>query len=212
MAQPNGKTNGVSHHEADKSQQQSKLRQLLVLAKEVAKDSEALLEYDTSAEGRKALEKELEAKKSEAQRLREFNDKITREYSEFRTQTKAKEENIFSEFEKRYKRYDSNNAAVETMQRQVAEARAELYLSQSTEKSMRDELDGLKTLLEAAHAQVQQHAAAVETIRSERDDHRNRVKSSVAELDACKAELAEAKSSLGDGILKDHGEAELREL
>lgn len=212
MAQPNIKTNGVGHHDTDKPQQQSKLKQLLALAKEVSKDSEALLEFETSAEGRKVLEQELETRKSEAQRLREFNDKITREYSEFRTQTKAREENIFSEFEKRYKKYDSNNAAVETMERQVAEAKEQLDRSQLTEKSMRDQVDGLKTLLEAANAKVEQHAVAVKNIRTERDDHRNRMKSSVAELDACKVELAEAKSSLGDGILKDYGEAELRDL
>ncbi|KAJ4152548.1 hypothetical protein NW754_004343 [Fusarium falciforme] len=120
MADPKSKNVNGNHangnHVSDKtSTKQSKLRQLLILAKEVSKDAEAIQDYEKSVEERKALEQELEAKQGENQRLRELNDKVMRDLTDQKNQASAASaasETLVATFEQKFKTYESNKAAV----------------------------------------------------------------------------------------------------
>lgn len=211
MAEPKVKpVNG--NHAADKTSTTSKLRQLLELAREVTKDADAIESFETSVELRKSLEEQLEAKNAEAQRLREFNDKVAREYSEFRIQAKAKEETIFAEFEQRYKRYDSNIVAVETMEKQVLELEQKISDCKAAERAKQEEIERLLNQLQITKSENKSQSDEIKNIRSECDAHRASMQTGIAELDACKAKLADAEQGLGGSLLKEHNKDSLKKL
>ncbi|KAJ3502734.1 hypothetical protein NM208_g16662 [Fusarium decemcellulare] len=204
------KSKGVNgNHASDKTPtKQSKLWQLLVLAKEVSKDVDSIQDYEKSVEGRKALEQELEAKQGENQRLREFNDKVVREFTDHKAQASAKTETLFAEFEQKYKTYESNKEAVEAMKKEVAEMRQKLAASEARD----DEVDKLKQRLHSAEAHGKNHAAEIREMNAECELQRSQMQKTAEELGLCKTKLGQAQSDLGEGILKDYSSAELKKL
>ncbi|KAM5346372.1 hypothetical protein ACJ41O_009377 [Fusarium nematophilum] len=210
MADSKSKGVNGNHHPVEKSptKQQSKLWQLLALAKEVSKDVESIQDFEKSAEGRKALEQELEAKQGENQRLREFNDKIVRDFSEHKAQANAKTETLFAEFEQKYKAYETGKAAVEAMEKEVAEMREKLSVSDART----GEVDKLKQRLQSAEVHAKNHAAEIREMNAECELQRSRMQASIEELDGCKAKLGQAQSDLGEGILRDFGPEAVEKL
>lgn len=190
----------------------TKLWQLLALAKEVSKDVGSIEDYEKSAEERKTLEQELEAKQGENKRLREFNDKIVREFSDHKAQANAKTETLFAEFEQKYKTYESNKAAVDAMEKEVKEAREKLATAEASQKSRDGEVDKLKQKLASSETHAKNHAAEIREMNAECELHRSRMQASVEELATCKTKLTHAQSDLGEGILRDYGPEELKKL
>ncbi|KAF4450097.1 rna polymerase [Fusarium austroafricanum] len=201
----NGNGNGV---EKTPTKHNTKLWQLLALAKEVSKDVGSIEDYEKSAEERKALESELEAKQGENKRLREFNDKIVREFSDHKAQASAKTETLFAEFEQKYKTYESNKAAVEAMEKEVKEAREKLAVAELKE----GEVDKLKQRLASSESHAKNHAAEIREMNAECELHKSRMEASVEELTGCKDKLSKAQSDLGEGILRDFGPEEIKKL
>lgn len=216
MADPKSKNVNGNHangnHVSDKTSKQSKLRQLLILAKEVSKDVDGIQDYEKSVEGRKALEQELEARQGENQRLREFNDKVVREFSEHKAQASARTETLFAEFEQKYKTYESNKAAVEAMEAEVAEARGKLAASDAAQKGRDGELEKLRRRVKTFEEDEKSHVDEMREMDAECELHRSKMQASVEELQVCKKKLGEAQSDLGDGILTDFGLQELKKL
>ena len=213
MADPKSKNVNGSHangnHGLDKAQQkQSKLWQLLALAKEVTKDVDAVQDYEKSVEGRRALEQELEAKTGEAQRLRDLNDKILREFSDHKAQANAKTETLFAEFEQKYKTYESGKAAVEAAEKKIAEMEEKIKASEAS----LGEVDKLKQRLHSTEAHAQSHAAEMKEMNAECELHRTRVQTAEADLDVSKQKLSQAQSDLGEGILHVYDADGLRKL
>ncbi|SPJ91032.1 uncharacterized protein FTOL_13434 [Fusarium torulosum] len=190
----------------------TKLWQLLALAKEVSKDVGSIEDYEKSAEERKALEQELEAKQGENKRLREFNDKVVREFSEHKAQASAKTEMIFAEFEQKYKTYESNKTAVEAMEAEVKEAREKLAAAEAAQKSRDGEVEKLRQRLSSSETHAKSHAAEIREMNAECELHRSRMEASVEELATCKIKLTHAQSDLGEGILRAYGPEELKKL
>ena len=215
MAEPktkavNGGTNG--NHVHDKSSKHSKLWQLVALAKELSKDAEAIQDFDKSLEERKAADQELEAKRGEVKTLREFNDKIVREFSEYKTQASAKTETLFSEFEQKYKTYESNKDAVDAMEKEVVDLREKVAAAEAAQKSSKHEAEKLRQRAQAADARSKNHVADIKSMKDECEEHRARMQNGLVELDACKTQLAEAREELGHGILHDYDAEGLRKL
>jgi chromosome segregation ATPase len=210
-ANVNGNGNGTRTPEKTPVKH-TKLWQLLALAKEVSKDVGSIEDYEKSAEERKALEQELEAKQGENKRLREFNDKVVREFSEHKTQASAKTEMIFAEFEQKYKTYESNKAAVEAMEAEVKEAREKLAATEAAQKSRDGEVEKLRQRLSSSETHAKNHAAKIREMNAECELHRSRMEASVEELATCKTKLTHAQSDLGEGILRDYGPEELKKL
>ncbi|KAF4985018.1 hypothetical protein FDECE_16899 [Fusarium decemcellulare] len=204
------KSKGVNgNHASDKTPtKQSKLWQLLVLAKEVSKDVDSIQDYEKSVEGRKALEQELEAKQGENKRLREVNDKVVREFTDHKAQASAKTETLFAEFEQKYKTYESNKEAVEAMKKEVAEMRQKLAASEARD----DEVDKLKQRLHSAEAHGKNHAAEIREMNAECELQRSQMQKTAEELSLYKTKLGQAQSDLGEAILKDYSSAELKKL
>jgi chromosome segregation ATPase len=200
--------NGTATPEKTPANKHTKLWQLLALAKEVSKDVGSIEDYEKSAEERKALEAELEAKQGENKRLREFNDKIVREFSEHKIAASAKTDMIFAEFEQKYKTYESNKAAVETMEKEVREAK-EMLAAAETKAA---EADKLKQRLTSSEAHAKNHAAEIREMNAECELHRSQMQNSVEELASVKTKLNKAQSDLGEGILKDYGSEEVKKL
>ncbi|KAM0421109.1 hypothetical protein ACHAPT_011180 [Fusarium lateritium] len=201
------------NHVSDKTpSKQSKLRQLLLLAKEVSKDAESIQDYEKSVEGRRALEQELEAKQGENQRLREFNDKVVREFSEHKAQSSAKTDTLFAEFEQKYKTYESNKAAVEAMEAEVTQVREKLAASDAAQRGRDGELDELKKRVKGFEEDAEGHADEMREMNAECELYRSRMQASVGELEACKTKLGQAQSDLGEGILREFGLEELKKL
>lgn len=211
----NGTTNGGSHnggHSMDKSGKHSKLWQLVTLAKELSKDAESIRDFDTSVSERKALDVELEAKRGEVKTLREFNDKVVREFSEYRATSSARTDTLFAEFEQKYKTYESNKKAVTAMEAEVVELRAKVQATEDADKTGKEELEKLRQLAHSADAHAQSHAAEIKEMNAECTLHRSQMQNGIAELDACKAKLTEARDHLGDTILQDYSPERLRNL
>jgi hypothetical protein len=186
----------------------TKLWQLLALAKEVSKDVGSIEDFEKNAEERKALEADLEAKQGEVKRLREFNDKIVREFSEHKTAASAKTDMIFAEFEQKYKTYESEKAAVEAMEKEVQEAREKL----AEAENRAGEADKLRKLLNASEMHAKNHAAEIREMNAECELHRSQMQTSAEELESVKGKLGKAQSDLGEGILKDYGSEEVKKL
>ncbi|KAF9762833.1 hypothetical protein IL306_003301 [Fusarium sp. DS 682] len=203
----NGHTNGNGTAEKTPTKN-TKLWQLLALAKEVSKDVGSIEDFEKSAEERKALEKELEAKQGENKRLREFNDKIVREFSDHKAQANAKTETLFAEFEQKYKTYESNKAAVEAMEKEVKEAKEKLAAAEVKE----GEVDMLKKTLATAEAHLKTHAEEIREMNAECELHRSQMATHVQELKGCKEKLQQAQSDLGEGILRNFGSEEVKKL
>ncbi|KAK7402404.1 hypothetical protein QQX98_011846 [Neonectria punicea] len=216
MAEPKAKATNGNHgnHASEKAAptKQSKLWQLLALAKEVTKDVDAIQDYEKSVEGRRALELELEAKSGESQRLRELNDKVMREFSDYKLQANAKTATLFAEFEQKYKTYESNKVAVETMEKEVVEMREKLEASEAAQKNKAGEVGKLKHRLQAAETNAKSQVAEIKEMNAECEIHRSRMQTSIAELDACKTKLSLAQGDLGEGLLRDYGPEGLRTL
>ena len=215
MAEPktkavNGGPNG--NHVPDKSSKHSKLWQLVALAKELSKDAESIHDFDKSLEERKGVDQELEAKRGEVKTLREFNDKIVREFSEYKTQASAKTETLFSEFEQKYKTYESNKDAVEAMEKEVVDLREKVAAAEAAQKSSKHEAEKLRQRAQAADARSKNHVADIKSMKDECEEHRARMQNGLVELDACKTQLAEAREELGQGILHDYDAEGLRKL
>lgn len=192
------KAKGVNgNHAPTKSRPNSKLRDLVALAKEVS--SESIQHYEKSLDDVRVLEQELEVKKGENQRLREFNDKVVREFSEHKTQSSAKTDTLFAEFESKYKMYESNKAAVETMKKEVAEMREKLAMAE--DKS--GDAEQLRQRLQSVETHAENHAAEIREMNSECELHRSRMEASVEELDVCKKKLVQAQGDLGEGVLRE---------
>ncbi|CEI60443.1 hypothetical protein FVEN_g6578 [Fusarium venenatum] len=186
----------------------TKLWQLLALAKEVSKDVGSIEDYEKSSEERKALEAELEAKQGENKRLREFNDKIVREFSEHKTASSAKTDMMFAEFEQKYKTYESNKAAVEAMEKEVQEAREMLAAAEMKAA----EAEKLKQRLSSSEMHAKNHAAEIREMNAECELHRSQMQTNQEELSSVKTKLNKAQSDLGEGILKDYGSEEVKKL
>ena len=186
----------------------TKLWQLLALAKEVSKDVGSIEDFEKSAEERKALEADLEAKQGEVKRLREFNDKIVREFSEHKAAASAKTDMIFAEFEQKYKTYESEKAAVEAMEKEVQEAREKL----AEAENRAGEADKLRKLLNASEMHAKNHAAEIREMNAECELHRSQMQTGAEELESVKGKLGKAQSDLGEGILKDYGSEEVKNL
>lgn len=200
-------TNG--NHAPDKAQQkQSKLWQLLTLAKEVGKDADAILDYEKSIEGRKALEQELEAKNGENTRLRNLNDKIVREYSEHKTQSSAKTETLFAEFEQKYKAYELGKSAVEAAEKRVAEMEAKMQVTETSQK----EVAKLKQRLSSAEAHSKSQMAEIKELNAECELHRSQMEKGTGELEACQRKLSRAERDLGESVLRDLGPDDFEKL
>ncbi|KAL2690085.1 hypothetical protein Neosp_004153 [[Neocosmospora] mangrovei] len=220
MADPKSKNTNGNHangnHVSDKtSPKQSKLRQLLTLAKEVSKDAEAIQDYEKSVEGRKALEQELEAKQGENQRLRELNDKVMRDLTDQKSQASAASaasETLVATFEQKFKTYESNKAAVEAMEAEVAEVRKKLAASDAAQKGRDGELEKLKQRVKTFEDDEKSHFDEMREMNAECELHRSRMQASDAELEGCKKKLVEAQSDLGEGILRKFGLEELKKL
>ncbi|CAM1502426.1 Fc.00g044100.m01.CDS01 [Cosmosporella sp. VM-42] len=213
MADPKSKTvngnNTNGSHVPDKAQQkQSKLWQLLALAKEVTKDVEAVQDYEKSVEGRRALEQELEAKSGEAQRLRDLNDKVMREFTEHKAQANAKSDALLAQFEQRYKTYESGKAEVEAAEKKVAEMEEKIKASEASH----GEVQKLKRRLQSAESHTQSHAAEMKEMNAECELQRTRVQTAEADLDVSKEKLGQAQRDLGEGILREYGVDGLRQL
>lgn len=186
----------------------TKLWQLLALAKEVSKDVGSIEDYEKDAEERKILAAELEAKQGENKRLREFNDKIVREFSEHKTAASAKTDMIFAEFEQKYKTYESEKAAVEAMEKEVQEAREMLAVAEKKAA----EADKLKQRLSSSEMHAKNHAAEIREMNAECELHRSQMQTGAEELASVKTKLSKAQSDLGEGILKDYGSEEVKKL
>ncbi|KAF4993624.1 hypothetical protein FGRMN_6342 [Fusarium graminum] len=219
MADTKVKVNGNHHANGNGTRtpektpvKHTKLWQLLALAKEVSKDVGSVEDYERSAEEHKALQQELEAKQGENKRLREFNDKIVREFSEHKAQASAKTDMIFAEFEQKYKTYESNKTAVETMETEVKEAKEKLAAAEAAQKSRDGEVGKLKQKLVSSETHAKNHAAEIREMNAECELHRSRMEASVEELATCKTKLTHAQSDLGEGILKDYGPEEVKKL
>ncbi|VZH99928.1 unnamed protein product [Fusarium fujikuroi] len=205
----NGHTNGNGNGTTDKTTtKNTKLWQLLALAKEVSKDVGSIEDFEKSAEEREALKQELEAKQGENKRLREFNDKIVREFSDHKAQANAKTETLFAEFEQKYKTYESNKAAVEAMEREVKEAREKLAAAEVKE----GEVESLKQNLAAAEAHLTSHASEIREMNAECELQKSQMEANIEELKGCKEKLTQAQSDLGEGILRDFGTEEVKKL
>ncbi|EWY88040.1 hypothetical protein FOYG_09402 [Fusarium oxysporum NRRL 32931] len=203
----NGHTNGNGTAEKTPTKN-TKLWQLLALAKEVSKDVGSIEDFEKSAEEREALKQELEAKQGENKRLREFNDKIVREFSDHKAQANAKTETLFAEFEQKYKTYESNKAAVEAMEREVKEAREKLAAAEVKE----GEVENLKQNLAAAEAHLASHASEIREMNAECELQKSQMEANIEELKGCKEKLTQAQSDLGEGILRDFGTEEVKKL
>ncbi|KAF7548970.1 hypothetical protein G7Z17_g6708 [Cylindrodendrum hubeiense] len=212
MAEPKIKATNGNHGSEKTSKQQSKLWQMLALAKEVTKDVDAIQDYEKSVEGRRALELELEAKNADNQRLRELNEKVLREFTDHKAQANAKTETLFGEFEQKYKTYESNKAAVETMEKEVVKMKEKLEASETTQKSKTSEVGKLKQQLKAAETNAKSQTAEIKEMNAECEIHRTRMQTSIAERDACKTKLSLAQSDLGEDIWRDYGPDGLRTL
>lgn len=220
MADPKSKNTNGNHangnHVSDKtSTKQSKLRQLLILAKEVSKDAEAIQDYEKSVEGRKALEQELEAKQGENQRLRELNDKVMRDLTDQKSQASAASaasETLVATFEQKFKTYESNKAAVEAMEAEVSEVRKKLAASDAAQKGRDGEFEKLKQRVKTFEEDEKSHFDEMREMNAECELHRSRMQASDAELEGCKKKLSEAQSDLGEGILRKFGLEELKKL
>lgn len=220
MADPKSKNVNGNHangnHVSDKtSTKQSKLRQLLILAKEVSKDAEAIQDYEKSVEGRKALEQELEAKQGENQRLRELNNQVMRDLTDQKNQASAASaasETLVATFEQKFKTYESNKAAVEAMEAEVAEVREKLAASDAAQKGRDGELEKLKQRVKTFEEDEKSHVDEMREMNAECELHRSRMQASDAELEVCKKKLGEAQSDLGEGILREFGLEELKKL
>ncbi|KAI5464880.1 hypothetical protein BGZ63DRAFT_349962 [Mariannaea sp. PMI_226] len=221
MAEPKNKnitdsktkgTNGSHTSEKPPPNKQSKLWQLLALAKDVTKDVEAIQDYERTVEGRRALELDLEARNSENQRLREFNDKIVKEYSDYKAQASAKSQTLLAEFEQRYKTYESNKAAVETMEKQVAEMTVKLVTSEGSQKAKAAEVEKLKKQLKDADTNAKSHEAEIKEMNADCEMHRSRMQTSISELDVCKQKLSKAQGDLGEDLLHEYSPEDLKKL
>ncbi|QPC69537.1 hypothetical protein HYE68_000289 [Fusarium pseudograminearum] len=200
--------NGTATPEKTPVNKHTKLWQLLALAKEVSKDVGSIEDYEKDAEERKILAAELEAKQGENKRLREFNDKIVREFSEHKTAASAKTDMIFAEFEQKYKTYESEKAAVEAMEKEVQEARE--LLAAAEKKAA--EADKLKQRLSSSEMHAKNHAAEIREMNAECELHRSQMQTGAEELASVKTKLSKAQSDLGEGILKDYGSEEVKKL
>ncbi|RKL20775.1 hypothetical protein BFJ68_g2775 [Fusarium oxysporum] len=203
----NGHTNGNGTAEKTPTKN-TKLWQLLALAKEVSKDVGSIEDFEKSAEEREALKQELEAKQGENKRLREFNDKIVREFSDHKAQANAKTETLFAEFEQKYKTYESNKAAVEAMEKEVKEAREKLAAAEVKE----GEVENLKQNLAAAEAHLTSHASEIREMNAECELQKSQMEANIEELKGCKEKLTQAQSDLGEGILRDFGTEEVKKF
>lgn len=207
-----GSTKPANGNDVSDKSKQSKLWQMLALAKDVAKDMETVQDFEKAVEDRKALEQEIEARTGEVKTLREFNDKILREYSEYKAEASSKKDTLLAAFEQRYKTYDSNNAAVETMEKQVEELKQKLSAAEVSEKSSQEQAGKLQQRVQSADVHAKSLTGEIKEMQAECDIHRSRMQTGIVELDACKAKLADAKSDLGDGVLRDYGPEGLRKL
>lgn len=205
-------SNGTNGAPTEKSAKQSKLWQLLALAKELSKDAETIQDFDKSLADRKAADQELEAKRGEVNTLRELNSKIVREFSEYKSQASAKTDTLFAEFEQKYKRYESNKDAVVAMETEVATLREKLEAAETAEKGSREETEKLRLRVQSADADTKGHAAEIKEMNAECEIHRSQMQAGAVELEACKTKLAEARQCLGDNVLCDMGSEELRKL
>jgi len=201
-------TNKQNNNNNTHTNKHTKLWQLLALAKEVSKDVGSIEDFEKNAEERKALEADLEAKQGEVKRLREFNDKIVRDFSEHKAAASAKTDMIFAEFEQKYKTYESEKAAVEAMEKEVQEAREKL----AEAENRAGEADKLRKLLNASEMHAKNHAAEIREMNAECELHRSQMQTSVEELESVKGKLGKAQSDLGEGILKDYGSEEVKKL
>lgn len=206
----NGTANG--NHSSDKNSKQSKIWQLLSLAKELSKDAETIQDFEKAAEQKRILDQDLEAKKGEVQRLREFNDKIVREFSEYKTQASVKTEMLFAEFEHKYKTYDSNKEAVKEMELEVKALRGNLETAEEKEKQKETELMKLQQSIQSAEVQAKSQTSEIKEMAAERDINRSAMQRNIMELDAYKSKLADAMADLGDGLFHDYGPDGLRKL
>lgn len=204
----NANGNGA-HHAPDK---QSKLWQLLALAKEVTKDVDAIQDYEKTVEGRRALEQELETRTAELQRLRELNDTIVKEYHEYKSQANNRSQTLVAEFEQRYKAYESDKASFAAMEADVARMRERLESSEATQKAKAGENEKLKQRLKAADLDAKSQAAEMKEMGADCELHRARMQASIGELDACKTKLVLAQGDLGENMLRDYGPEGLKDL
>ncbi|KAH7157408.1 hypothetical protein B0J13DRAFT_649955 [Dactylonectria estremocensis] len=214
MAEPKTKAiNGNGNHSSEKTPtEQSKLWQMLALAKEVAKDVDAIRDYEKTVEGRRALEIELENRNSESQRLREVNAKVLREFADHKAQANAKKETLFIEFEQKFKTYESNKTAVETMAQEVADMKEKLDAAETSQKSKATEVNKLKQQLKAAETNAKSQAAEIKEMNADCEMHRSRMQTSISERDACMTKLSLANRDLGEDLLHDYGAEGLRKL
>ncbi|KAH7019068.1 hypothetical protein EDB80DRAFT_819198 [Ilyonectria destructans] len=212
IGSPRPKAANGNHGSEKTSNKQSKLWQMLALAKEVAKDVDAIQDYEKTVEGRRALELELEAKNADNQRLRELNEKVLREFTDHKAQAITKTETLFGEFEQKYKTYESNKVAVETMEKEVVQMKEKLEVSEQSQKSKTTEVGKLKQQLKAAETNAKSQSAEIKEMNAECEIHRSRMQTSIAERDACKTKLMLAQGDLGEDLLHDYGPDGLRTL
>ncbi|KAH6987098.1 hypothetical protein EDB80DRAFT_731349 [Ilyonectria destructans] len=114
-----------------------------------------------SVESKRALELQLEARNYENQRLREFNDQIVKELSDYKAQANAKIQALFIEFESRYKVYESKNALFQAMGEQAAEMKGKMDASEVLQEATATEVEKLKQQLKSSDAKAQAGLAAV---------------------------------------------------
>lgn len=204
--------NGNQHGLEKSPNKQSKLRQLLALAREVGKDAEAIQDHDNMVEGHKMLEQELETRTTELQRLRDWNETLIKDFHEYKTQAGAKNETLMAEFEQRYKTYESNKAAVETMEKEVAQMKEKLDASEALQKAKVSEAEKLKQQLKSADLNAKSQAAEMKEISADCELHRSRMEACIGELDTCKIKLSRAQSDLGEDLLHDYDAEGLKKL
>lgn len=189
----------------EKPSKQSKIWQLLTLAQDVVKDSEAIGEYEKSIEGRKALEKDV-------QKLRDFNKDLMRELSEVKSQSASQAEVLVTAFEQRYKTFDTDKTAVEAMQAEVTEVKVKLEAAKVDAKNKQAEVEKLTGKMREADQNAKAHGIELKELNAESELQRSRLETGTTELAACKAKLADARADLGDDVLHDYDKDGLRKL
>ncbi|KAK0382855.1 hypothetical protein NLU13_9737 [Sarocladium strictum] len=197
---------------AERTNHQSKLSQVLSLLKDVADESEAISEYEKSIDVRKALEKDLAHKESEVQKLRDFNKDLMRELSECKNESASQSKILLSAFEQRYKVFDSNNTAVETMQAEVTEVKVKLEAAKVDAKNKQAEVEKLVKKLEETEKSEAAHINEIKELNAESELQRSKIETGATELASCKSKLATARADLGDDILREYGPDGLRKL
>lgn len=194
------------------AKKQSKLWQMLALAQEVVKDSEAITEYEKSFEGRKALERDLAHKDGEVEKLRAFNKDLMRDLAESKTQSASQAETLVAAFEQRYKMFDINKTTIDTMQAEVTEAKVKLEAAKVESKNKQAEVERLNQKLKDANKDAKAQGKEMKELIAESDMQRAKLDSSAAELAAAQKKLANARAELGDDALHHYDEAGLRKL